>query len=93
MQLVSEVGLSAGTALDTAEIQTDPNFEESGILQTIHPPPVLALPSSKRCSKRVFCSARVPAQSSPTRGWGRSFSTSASPDPTVRHAKRTAIKQ
>jgi formyl-CoA transferase len=38
MQLVSGVGVPAGAVFDTAEIQNDPNFEERGILQTIHHP-------------------------------------------------------
>jgi crotonobetainyl-CoA:carnitine CoA-transferase CaiB-like acyl-CoA transferase len=93
MQLVSGVGVPAGTALDTAEIQNDPNFEASGILQTIHRPSVLALPRSRRCSKRVFCSARVQLNRPRASARGLSVSTSASPDPAVRHATRTAIKQ
>src|SRR5579884_2311747 len=37
-RLISGVGVPAGAVLDTAEIQNDPNFEERGILQTIHHP-------------------------------------------------------
>ena len=37
-RLVSGVGVPAGAVLDTGEIQNDPNFEERGILQTIHHP-------------------------------------------------------
>jgi len=38
MQFVSDVGVPARAVLDTGEIQHDPNFEERGILQTIHHP-------------------------------------------------------
>ena len=38
MQDVSDVGVPARAVLDTGEIQHDPNFEERGILQTIHHP-------------------------------------------------------
>jgi formyl-CoA transferase len=38
MTAVGNVGVPAGAVLDTMELQTDPSFEQRGIMQTIHHP-------------------------------------------------------
>jgi hypothetical protein len=52
VQLVSGVGVPADAVFDTSDIQHDSNFEERGILQTIHHPGM----ATSRC--RLACAGR-----------------------------------